>query len=289
MNTWVNYHSHTQYCDGENPAIEYITEAIRRGLPAYGYSSHAPIAIPSNWCIPDPDFGSYLDEVHTIKKAFGEKIQVYLGLEIDFIPGIAGRRKHLLKNTDLDYFIGSIHFVNSFGDGQPWNIDTSFELFRRGMKEIFKDDFRKAATRFYELSRQMIEEEKPDIIGHLDKIKMFSSQWGYFNENESWYRDQIDLTIRTLKTSSTIVEINTRGYYKYGQKELYPSIWIIEKLNKAGVPLMINSDAHRPKEIIEGMAYAANILKSVGVQRLNALFNNHWQDYDFDKHGLFIQ
>jgi histidinol-phosphatase (PHP family) len=288
MHAWANYHSHNNYCDGSEEPVKYAEEAVRLGLAAYGFSSHAPVGFETNWCLSDFELERYLKVIKNIKEQYNSRIQIYLGLEVDFIPGFAGRSKHLVKNTQLDYFIGSVHFVDQFADGTCWNIDTSYELFLKGLDEIFKDDFRKAATRFFEITRQMLEEDKPDIIGHLDKIKIYNKIGNFFNENEKWYQDQVELTIDTIKRMGGIVEINTRGYYKYQQPDLYPGFWIIEKLAKKGIPLMINSDAHTPAEIIGGLAYAALKLKSLAINEVYALFNNKWKSYRFDKDGIWF-
>ncbi len=257
-------------------------------MAAYGFSAHAPVPVPTDWCIKDDQFPEYLNEINRLKEAYKHKIQVYLGLEIDFIPGIAGRKKHLNQHANLDYYIGSVHFVERLNNGEGWNIDISAEIFQQGLEEIFNNDIRKAATRFWELTEHMIQEEKPDIIGHLDKIKMFNIADKYFHEHEKWYSDQVRFLIPCIKKSGSIVEINTRGYYRYGRPDLYPSEWIIRLLNEHDIPLIISSDAHKPEEITKGMAYAANRLKEIGVRKLSALCNNEWKQYPFDENGLII-
>jgi histidinol-phosphatase (PHP family) len=286
MPSWANYHSHCNFCDGSDEPSKYIEEAIRLGLPAYGFSSHAPVCFEAGWCIPDSKYQAYIDEIQRIKELYKTQIQVYLGLEIDFIPEFSGRTKHLLKETILDYFIGSVHFVGAFADGTHWNIDTSYELFIKGLKEIYHSDFKKAATLYFEITRQMIEEDRPDVIGHIDKIKMYNKQGCFFNENEKWYKDQINLTIASVKRYGGIVEINTRGYYKYQQTELYPGDWIIKKLAENEIPLMINSDAHKPTEIMLGLGYTAGKLKELSVNKLRVLYNSKWQDFEFDAQGI---
>lgn len=288
MHAWANYHSHNKFCDGSDEPLKYAKEAESLGFAAYGFSSHAPVGFETNWCLHDSKFEEYLTVIKGIQELYRSKMQIYLGLEIDFIPGFAGRSRHLVKNTQLDYFIGSVHFVDQFEDGTYWNIDTSYELFLKGLKEIYKGDFRKAATRFFEITRQMLEEDKPDIIGHLDKIKIYNKTGNFFNENEKWYQDQVDLTIDTIKRIGGIVEINTRGYYKYQQSDLYPGFWIIEKLAKKEIPLMINSDSHTPAEITGGLVYAASKLKSLGIKEVSALYNNKWNSYQFNEKGILF-
>ncbi|MBN1599530.1 MAG: histidinol-phosphatase [Bacteroidales bacterium] len=288
MQSWVNYHSHTRYDDGNAEPIEYIKKAIEIGMPAYGYSAHAPVNFNTDWCVPQEKFNQYKDAIKKIKDEYGNKLQIYQGLEIDYIPDIAGKNSNILKDTELDYFIGSIHFVDRFQNDDHWNIDTSLELFKKGLISIFDNNIRKAATRYFELTRQMIEEDQPDIIGHMDKIKMFNTKLNLFDETDKWYRDQVNLTIQCIKKSGGIVEINTRGYYRYNQPELYPSLWIVNLLNKAGIPLMINSDSHKPNEIVAGMTYCAKKLKKLPVEKIFALYNNKWKEFLFNENGLIF-
>lgn len=285
---WTNFHSHTHYCDGKGLAKDYIKEAIAAGMPAYGVSSHAPINFKTDWCIPDEKFEDYLIEVEQARHEHENEIEVYLGLEIDYIPGLAGRDKHILNGSKLDYYIGSIHFVDTYDDGTPWNIDHKKELFLDGVSKIFKGNFIKASERFYEISCQMLREDNPDIIGHLDKIKMYNNNNELFDETDIRYRNQVEQLLNQVKESGTIVEVNTRGYYRYGQESMYPSRWILEKIVDMDIPVMLNSDSHEPKEICSGFEEAARKLKEIGVPKLWSLSNGIWKGYDYDESGLML-
>jgi histidinol-phosphatase (PHP family) len=120
----------------------------------------------------------------------------------------------------------------------------------------------------------------------MDKIKMFNKTAHYFNEHESWYKDQINLTLNAIKQSGSIVEINTRGWYRYNQPELYPGETIIQQLIKENIPVTISSDAHDPGEILKGIPEAASVLKRLGLKRLTALFHEKWNEYPFDQEGI---
>lgn len=285
---WTNYHSHNMYCDGVESPEEFINIAIQLGMPAYGFSSHAPVSFTTDWCIQDKKFDNYLEEVRLIKAKYSSRIQTYLGLEIDYVPGIAGREMHLMKGLALDFFIGSVHFVDGFPDGTPWNIDHTFDFFKRGLEKIFNNDFRKASERFYEITLQMISNDMPNVIGHLDKIKMYNQGNRFFREDDKFYRVQVDKVLDTIKKSGTIVEVNTRGFYRYDQDDFYPSQWIIEKLSKMDIPVMLNSDSHKPEEITAGFEYAAKRLKEAGIKKLWALIDNSWRAYDFNGEGLVL-
>ncbi len=264
---WVNYHSHCNFCDGSHEPERYVLEALKKDFPAYGFSSHAPLPFPTDWSIPEDRFGAYLSEINRIKQKYSNRIQVYLGLEVDFIPGLTGIKKLLSNGINMDYQIGSVHFIDGFANGDPWSFDGNIEAFQKGFEQIFHNNGRRMVSRYYELVRQMIEEDTPEIIGHLDKIKMHNHIHKYMNENDTWYKKEVEETLKSIKKSDAVVEINTRGYYKNNRPELlYPAEWILELLKQKNIRIMINADAHHPDEVDAGFVYAAEILKKIRFQ-----------------------
>ena len=114
---------------------------------------------------------------------------------------------------------------------------------------------------------------------------MYNPVFNFFNETEKWYRDQVELTLSVIKKHDSLVEINTRGYYRYKQPDLYPGEWIIRRLAEMEIPALISSDAHKPEEILLGMLYTVPILKRSGIKKLAALYNGHWNDYNYSEKG----
>jgi len=284
--SWTNYHTHTHYCDGSHAPIEYLKQAIHLGMKAYGFSSHGPVPFKSPWNIKNEDITKYANEIHTLKNTFGDKIQIYLGFEMDFIPGKMGPNHPAIADCAVDYTVGSIHYIDTYNDGTAWNIDGFHEEFIKGLHEIFNNNIKNAITRYYELTIEMLETDKPDILGHLDKIKMQNIEQSFFKEDETWYRAMIDKLIQTIRKSNVMVEINTRGFYKKGDTAFYPSNWIIEKLIEADIPLVLNADSHQPKEITAGYHEAVKQLKNMGLKKLYALVDGAWQAFSFNKKGL---
>jgi histidinol-phosphatase (PHP family) len=75
------------------------------------------------------------------------------------------------EDCGLDYTIGSVHLVRNANDDRLWFIDGSkVESYDDGLKNIFQGDVRLAVTSYYEQLKRMILSQKPDIIGHFDKI-----------------------------------------------------------------------------------------------------------------------
>jgi histidinol-phosphatase (PHP family) len=283
---WVNYHSHSLFCDGKAVPENFITAAIEKGFHAYGFSSHAPVPFSSRWNMESSRLQDYKDEVYRLRSAFSDKIQIYLGLEVDYIHGYWGYQASGLKDKGLDYIIGSIHYIAQSPDGSYFCFDGQPEAFYKGIELLYRNDFRKAITGYYHSVRQMVENDRPDIIGHIDKIKMHNSVKPYFSEDEEWYINQVEETLDLIAEKGCIIEVNTRGLHKHNSPMLYPGRWVLEKAFRRQIPVMLNSDAHHPDEIESGFSQTAGLLKEIGYKSLRILLNNKWQDIPFNEKGL---
>lgn len=276
---WSNFHTHSHYCDGKGALRDYLAVAVKSGVKYLGFSSHAPISGDCPWCLKAADLPDYLAEIESLRADFPQ-VELYKGLEIDYVPGSIAPKDFA---DQLDYTVGSIHFVDAF-KGKRWEIDSTSDVFRTGLSEIFGNDIRKAVGRYYALTREMIRQSPPDILGHLDKIKM-NAEHIFFDETEPWYRDQIDETLNTIVTSGTIVEVNTRGLYKKKTATPYPSPWILERISDAGIPVMLNSDAHHPEDLTREFELTLSLLKDTGFKQLSVLCGGHWREIPIEAYG----
>ena len=285
---WTNYHSHSEYCDGTDKMEAYLHEAISQKVKVYGFSSHAPLTFPVKWCMRYDKVSQYLEDANHLKQKFSDLIEVYVGMEVDFIPGVTGPTSSFISSLKMDYVIGSIHFVDRFQNGQLWEIDGKTSVFKDGLKEIFKGDIKKVIRRYYELTRQMMDEQCPEIVGHLDKIKIHNRKTQFFDENEKWYQKEVIKTLKTIADSGSILEVNTRGVYKKKSSETYPSTWVLELAKDLEIPVMINSDAHHPAEITAQFKETAKTLKKVGYQEVKILLDSKWQYRPLHKDGIEV-
>jgi histidinol-phosphatase (PHP family) len=277
---WSNFHTHSHYCDGKGALEDYLQEAVKSDVRTVGFSSHAPVPFPCKWCINQEALPQYLEEIESLKPVFPD-LQIYKGLEIDFIPGVIAPEDF---DSVLDYTIGSIHIVDQF-EGIHWEIDNTLEVFHHGLSKIFQGDLRKAITRYYELTRAMIESGPPDIVGHLDKIKV-NAQHCSFDESERWYHDEIDKTLKIIAATDAIVEVNTRGLYKRKSTTPYPSPWILERLRGSNIPIMLNSDAHHPEDLTREFEPALSLLKDIGFKHFSVLDSGKWKRMPLSEYGI---
>jgi histidinol-phosphatase (PHP family) len=279
---WFNFHTHSEYCDGKTGLQTLLNEALSLKLLSLGFSSHAPLPFYRGWAMKEAELGQYLNEIKDLRSQ-SRTVEVYAGLEVDFVPGKVSPHTY---STNLDYTIGSIHFVDTFEDGDPWEIDNTSAVFADGLKKIFRGNVKEAVSRYYEITREMIDRYPPTITGHLDKIKIQNTGNLFFREDEPWYRDQIERTIKVIKRSETIVEVNTRGIYQKKCNDTYPSRWILEKLCNNNIPVTINSDAHHPKDLINCFQIAAAELIMAGYKVVHVLHEGKWKPFRFNESGI---
>ncbi len=284
--SWTNYHSHTHFCDGKLGPEAYAAEAARQGLWAYGFSSHAPLSYDVPWVMQPESVAPYLAQIAQLQADYRGRLELYAGLEVDYVPGRLGPQHPSIKALGLDYCIGSVHFVDALPDGTGWEIDGTHEVFLRGLREIFDGDVRRAVSRYYALTRQMVEGEPPTVVGHLDKIKIQNEGGRLFSEDEPWYREEITRTLEAIARAGLLLEVNTRGIYKQKTPELYPGRWVLARARALQIPVTLNSDAHHPREITEQFAHAAGVLAEVGYTHLHSLLENRWQPFRFTAQGL---
>ena len=192
---FTNFHGHTYYCDGNGTAADYAEAAIAQHIPAYGFSSHATLPYEVAWTMQESEAEKYIAEIQQVKKQYADRIQIYTGLEVDYIPEVAGPGHERIRKLNLDFTVGSVHFVDFFPNGHPWEIDGKHTLFLEGLQQIFKGDIRKAVERYYALIRKMAQEDPPGIVGHLDKIKIQNEEGNLFSEEAPWYREAVEETL----------------------------------------------------------------------------------------------
>jgi len=279
---WVNYHGHSSFCDGEEHPETYIKEAVKLGMPAIGFSGHAPMADLTRWSIPENEFENYLQTIRNFKQKYKGVIDVYTGLEIDYIPNITGPDR--FKDFSLDYVIGAIHFVGNYPNCKPFSIAGKAPDFDEGLEMIFGNDFRKAAELYFKLNCELIQNQTPDILAHSDLIKNHNK--GRFSENEVWYQKAVFEMLDCAKEKDVIIEVNTRGIYKNRSVEVYPSHFALKRMRELNIRTMLSADTHLITELTTGFEQAAEVLLSVGYKEVTVLKNNHFIQVPFSTKGI---
>lgn len=274
---FVNYHSHSIFSDGKDLPEAYVEYALAKQIPIIGFSDHAPLPFECDWTMPREKLGEYLHQINLLKEKHQEALEIYLGLEIDYIPNTRPVSEYLSFKEKLDYSIGAVHFVEEFPDGTPWSIDGGTNVFKFGLNQIFNQNIKLAVSRYYSLIREMVDLTRPNITAHLDRIKQNNRVQRFFDESAPWYRREIEETLDTIKRNHVILEINTKKVNKIGKEQLYPSPWVIELAFQRNIPIHLASDAHNAYYITEGFQETINIIWEIGYREVIILQNGEWK------------
>ncbi len=269
-----NFHTHSKYDDGKEPLEAYVTAAIEKGLAALGFSGHQPIPFDNEWSLPSRALPEYLAEACRLKEQYKNEINIYIGLEMDYIPGYSEDFAALIKDAGLNYCIGSVHLVMKPGSTNPddiWFIDGPRTGYLKGIQTIFNGNARAAVEAYFQQQRQMVISQKPNIIGHLDKVNMHNKN-EVFDEQSAWYHDAVDDLLDAIMAAGTIVEVNTRGVYTGKTHAYFPDNSIIKKCIERNIPMMVNSDAHHPSQLDNHFDQATGLLKEMGFKKMHTPF-----------------
>lgn len=253
-----NLHSHTQFCDGRAPMEEFAAAAAAAGFSHYAFTPHSPVPIESPCNMSRDDVPAFLAEVERLREIYGSKVKFLSGMEIDYLSEEWGPANPYFASLGLDVVIGSVHFIPN-QKGEMIDIDGRFERFKRNLEEEFDGDIRYVVDTFYSQSLAMVRAGGFDIIGHFDKVGHNASLYQPGIEDESWYQSRVAQLIDAIEEAGVVVEINTKAYSDYGR--FFPARRYWAELKRRGIPLVVNSDAHRPALIDANRLTALTLLR----------------------------
>jgi len=266
-----NLHTHTRWSDGSSEPEQYIGEALRQGFSVLGFSDHSPVPFPNSFALKEENLPLYCRAILDLKKKHNnplsaeKTIEILCGLEIDFIPGLTTSIEDIQRNYNFDYTIGSVHLVRNESKEGLWFIDgPDISIYDAGIQQVFGGNGREAVTDYYRQLQEMISgKSNPDIIGHLDKVKMYN-RGRYFSEHDPWYVNLIDETLDLISESGAVVEVNTRGLYKKRSDTFFPGPEVLKRILALNIPVTVSSDAHKPEELSLQFEEAKSALRNLG-------------------------
>lgn len=270
-----NFHSHSRFCDGKKELEDYVRAAAEKNQKAFGFSTHAPVPFESWWNINAKDYPLYLKEIKRLKQKYKSKIELYTGIEADYIKGIASPSD--FKKDGLDFIIGSIHYLKPARAEKAWDFVISPKTFERGLKAYYRGNIRELIRDYFRASCEMTEAGNFHIIAHCDQIRKFNKGSKYFAEDEKFYRKHVYELLELCAQKDIIVEINTRGRLKNLSDDFYPSDTALKFCKEKGIRIMLSADAHRPEEADSYLQEAALTAQNAGYDEITILKNGKFQ------------
>lgn len=249
----VDLHNHTPLCNHAiGTPIDYARAAFNQGCKYYGFSDHAPMDFDQKYRMSFKDMDDYKESIEMLKAEFKGKMEILFGYEVDYLPGFIDER---VMSSKVDYFIGSVHFLNGWGFDNPEFIG---EYKNRDIDQIYID--------YFEAITDMARYGKFDIVGHIDLIKVFN------------YKPKKDIKIiaskalKEIKKSGMSVELNSAGLRK-PVGEIYPGDEILEMMAQMGIDITLSSDAHSIEQVGLNMDKTIQKAKKFGYNEV-AIYQN---------------
>ncbi len=243
----VDYHTHP-FSHGEktnynkNIYKKYIQRAMDMGIEELGFSDHD-----------EYDKKIDLSIIDTLKNE--TNIPILKGLEIDYIPGREDEILKKINKYNLDYTIGSVHFIGNWAFDHPDFIN-----------QYNTRDIDQSYIEYFNILNGAVISGLFNIIGHFDLIKIFGFK------SKLNIIDIIEPVLKNIKRYGLVLEVNTNGLNK-PINEIYPSVEILEKAHQLNIPITFGSDAHVANRVGENILNYAKIIKNIGYKEI-AVFRN---------------
>jgi len=248
----TDYHVHTPLCGHAVGAPrDYILAAQRMELGEIGFSDHNPMPTQfDDWRMAPDQLPEYVQMIEEARQEFPD-YPIKLGLECDYLANYEGYIEYLSKQAEWDYLIGSVHYITP-----DWDVDNPKHL-KRWEEQPVEEVWQK----YFDAYMQMAESCLFDFLAHPDLVKKFG------------HRPEGDLSRFYLKTldavaeAGTVLEVSTAGLRK-DVREIYPSRDFLVAAHTRNIPIVINSDAHSPKEIAADFDLAYTLARDVGYREV---------------------
>lgn len=275
MGNLTNYHSHSLYCDGRAGMEDFVRFALSDGFTSYGFSSHAPLPFSTAWTMEWDRMNDYLEEFRRLKEKYASNIELYLGLEIDYLNEDSNPSIARFRELPLDYRIGSVHLLYN-DKGEVVDVDVSADVFKKIIDEQFSGDLERVVRLYYKRLRRMLELGGFDIVGHADKMHYNAACYRPGLLDEPWYDHLVKEYFEDIASRGYQIEINTKAFHDLGT--FYPNERYFSFLHELGVRVQVNSDSHYPERINNGRPEALKALKQAGFEAVTELHSGKWTE-----------
>jgi histidinol-phosphatase (PHP family) len=238
-------HCHTPLCKhAYGEPDEYAAVALERGFKGITFTCHCPLpdGFSASVRMAPDQFDDYVEMITATREKFAGKLDVRLGLESDFYPGVEPWLEKLHARVPLSHVLGSIHY----------QIPEYRALFYTG--DVFSYQ-----ELYFEHLALSAESGLFDTLAHPDLIKNESPKDWDFER----LRPVIAKALDRIAATGVAMELNTSGIEKV-LPEMNPSPSMLTMMRERGIPVVIGADAHVARRVGDGYLTALHLLSDAG-------------------------
>ena len=248
----ANLHTHTWRCNhAKGRETDFIAAAIEQRFDILGFADHTPWFFPgeyySGFRMRPELLHNYCATVNHLRKQYAGKLQISLGLELEYYPGLLPRLLPFLRDQGIEYLLLGQHFV---GD----EIGEHYSGAPTGDAAILR--------RYCIQSAEAMQTGLFTYFAHPDLF--------YFTGEDRVYRRYMRQLCREAKSCGLPLEINLLGSWS-GRN--YPDRRFWELAAEEGCQAVLGWDAHAPEHLTmpEEERQARAMARELGIPLLDTV------------------
>jgi histidinol-phosphatase (PHP family) len=256
----IDYHVHERHSrDAPTAGIpEYIAAAEARGVTEIAFTTHLiTIGPDTDISIREDEIPEYIEEIRSAQES--TKVRLLTGLEVDYFPGEERHLELILTGHDLDFILGSTHYINGVDIGS-----------RTQAEGYFADrPVKKAADEYYTVWKKAVESGLFDVMAHPDYWRKYlrfygkTAHWGDFGSI-------VFTALEAAADNRVGIEVNTAGE-RSGTGSFYPMQEFLVAAHEVGVKTVtVGSDSHTTGTLGYRLDEAARRLREAGFTTMSS-------------------
>jgi histidinol-phosphatase (PHP family) len=256
-------HMHTPLCkhaSGEPEA--YAAVAEKRGLKGIIVTCHNPTN--DGWSpkvrMRVDQFDDYVAVVARARQAWAGRVDVRLGLESDYAPGMEPWLAELHSWAELHHVLGAVH---------PHLPDYK--------QRYLNDDMVAFQRTYFEHLAMAAETGLFDTLAHPDLVKNEAPKEWQLDR----LLDHIGECLDRIAATGVAMELNTSGLQKT-IPEMNPGRTILAEMHQRQIPVVLGADAHVPRRVAADYEKALDLLKEVGYSHVSIFLHRERQEIEIE-------
>lgn len=226
-------HNHTYRCKhAQGSEEDMVIHAIENGFEVFGLSDHMPYNTKATqYRMEYHEKDEHLNIIDELKIKYQKEIVLYAGFEAEYQDDLVFELHNLLKTNRIDYLVLGQHYQDIHNPSTYYgysNNDSHVEA-------------------YVDQCIQAMETGLFLFIAHPDLFM------NYLDDFTDVCLEQSDRLIQAAIKNNVCLEYNAGGVRSrsFKQNEAYPRLEFWQLVEKYQAPVIVNADAHSPKQIVD--------------------------------------
>lgn len=247
-----DYHVHTPLCNHATGSMEAaVRAAMDQGLSGVCFLEHLTLQdTHSQYAMAPAEVPLYFAAARRLADRYEDRIDVKVGLEVDFSPQHWDKAKRIADSHAFDVLGASVHYVAGLNMAS-----------RRERASMNRRPTPELESRYLDLVDAMVSDAFFDVVCHADLMKKFG------DPADDTLLDRWRALAARMAEAGLVLEINTSGW-RHPAGEAYPAPGLLQVFAGAGVDMVFGSDAHAPEDVGHAFDRALDLARATGCRHL---------------------